>query len=77
MTGMTVALKIHPHTLGPQGIRVRNGFAASVPIPWSNVETVRFKHRNYEKGRTIQPDDGTLSLVVTSQTNKVFIPARH
>lgn len=69
MTGITVALKIHPHTLGPQGIRVRNSFATSVFIPWSNVERVRFKHRNYEKGRTIQPDGDMLSLVVMSQTN--------
>ncbi len=69
MLGMMASLKTYPHTIGPEGIRVRNGFGTGVFIPWSNVEAVRFKHRNLEKGRTIQSHGDILSLVVFSQSN--------
>ena len=69
MIGLLASQKTYPHTLGPEGIRVRNGFGIGVFIPWSNVEAVRFKHRNLERSRTIQSDDDVLSLVIFSQTN--------
>jgi hypothetical protein len=69
MIGLLASQKTYPHTLGPQGIRVRNGFGIGVLIPWSNVEAVRLKLRNLEKSRTIQSDGDVLSLVVFSQTN--------
>jgi hypothetical protein len=69
MIGLLASQKTYPHALGPEGIRVRNGFGIGVLIPWSNVEAVRFKRRNLTKSGTIQPDGDTLSLVVFSQTN--------
>ncbi|MGY0236742.1 PH domain-containing protein [Longispora urticae] len=69
MIGLLAALKTSPHTLGPDGIRVRNGFGVGVFIPWAQVAAVRPGRRTLERSRTIQADGDTLSLVVLSQTN--------
>ncbi|WP_020522875.1 hypothetical protein [Catelliglobosispora koreensis] len=69
MIGLLAAQKIHPHVVESGGIRIRNAFSHNVFVPWSNIETIRQKNRNFEKSRTIQVNDGVLSLVIFSQTN--------
>ncbi len=73
MLGLTASFTVHPHLLGDSGLRVRNGVAVDVPVPWDAVATVGARLRSHEKSRAVQLDRGergtVLNVVVASQTN--------
>ena len=41
MLGLLAAMKVHPHLVGPDGLRVRYGTFVDLEIPWDHVEDVR------------------------------------
>lgn len=45
MIGLLCAMLMRPHTVGPDGIRIRNGLEIDVPISWAAVESVAVSRR--------------------------------
>lgn len=45
MLGYLCAMLMRPHTVGPDGIRVRNGLEIDVPVPWEVVASVAISRR--------------------------------
>lgn len=72
MLGMLAALHVHPHTVGPAGLRVRHGLAVDVTVPWDLVDTVVARRRDHQGSRSVRVEEanGTtvLSLPVGSET---------
>ena len=74
MVGLLASLRVYPHLVGDDGLRVRNGFRVEVAIPWEAVAEVRTRNRPLEKSKAIQFEetaDGRLisKIVVLGQTN--------
>ncbi|MGY1810537.1 hypothetical protein ACI8AF_24470 [Blastococcus sp. SYSU D00669] len=72
MVGMLAGLKVHPHVVEDGGLRVRNGTAVDVLLPWTDIASVRLRTRSLEGMRNIQvAGEGpgrALSVGVGSQT---------
>lgn len=65
--GMLAAVTVHPHVVGPSGLRVRHGLSLDVHVPWDAVAGVRRVRRSRD-GRTVQLDGRALHVVVSGQT---------
>lgn len=72
MIGLLAALRVHPHLVTDDGIRVRYGSSVTVTVPWSAVAAVRSRGRMLEKSRTVQygqtPAGLVASVAVAKQT---------
>jgi hypothetical protein len=53
MVGMLAAMRVHPHTVGDEGLRVRSGFSVDVLVPWEAIAAVRLRRRSVEGARTV------------------------
>lgn len=72
MTGLLCAHLVRPHTVGTDGIRVRNGLDLDAHITWDDVYSVGLQPRSHEpKTPTLVDDQEGRSLVmhVTDHTN--------
>ena len=72
MTGLLCAHFMRPHTVGFEGIRVRDGLDMDAHVTWDDVYSVGLKSRNYEpKTPSVIDDQEGRSLVmnITDQTN--------
>lgn len=45
MLGYLCAMLMRPHTVGPDGIRVRNGLEVDVPLSWDDIASVAISRR--------------------------------
>jgi len=45
MLGLLCAMLMRPHTVGPDGIRVRSGLELDVPLAWSDIASVAIDRR--------------------------------
>ncbi|WP_407359075.1 hypothetical protein LTA6_001487 [Microbacterium sp. LTA6] len=45
MLGYLFAMLMRPHTVGPEGIRVRSGLEIDVPVPWEVIASVAISRR--------------------------------
>ncbi len=72
MIGLLATFKVHPHELGDEGVRIRNGLGIDAVVPWSAIESVSSHRKSLEKSRTVQVSDtprgALLQIVVASQT---------
>lgn len=41
MVGILASLKVHPHLVGPTGMRIRSGLSYDVTVPWNAVATAQ------------------------------------
>ncbi|MEU5722875.1 hypothetical protein [Micromonospora sp. NPDC047738] len=73
MFGLFASLRIHPHVVGPAGLRLRNGISVDFVVPWSAVARVEHRYRSLPSSRAVQleqSDAGTiLNIGVGSQTS--------
>ncbi|MGJ9422282.1 hypothetical protein [Aeromicrobium sp. CF3.5] len=72
MAGLLCAHLMRPHTVGTEGIRVRNGLDLDAHVTWDDVYSVGPKNRNHEpKTPSVIDDHEGRSLVmsITDQTN--------
>lgn len=72
MIGLLCAYLMRPHTVGPQGIRVREGLETDIPLSWDDVASVSRSRRVDEpkSPRLVDTEDGRmLSLRVQDETN--------
>jgi hypothetical protein len=79
MIGLLSAHFMRPHTVGTEGIRVRDGLDLDAHVTWDDVYSVGLKNRNYEpKTPRVIDDQGGRSLVmhITDHTNIEIILER-
>jgi hypothetical protein len=69
MIGLLASMRVYPHLVDEDGLRVRYSFNTEILVPWKNVVTVRRKMRSYTKSRVIQPDGEAIGVVVGSMSN--------
>lgn len=72
MTGLLCAHFMRPHTVGSEGVRVRDGLDMDVHVTWDDVYSVALNSRSYEpKTPSIIDDQGGRSLVmgISDHTN--------
>lgn len=73
MVGMLASIKVYPHLVTPDGLRVRYGKFFDLTVPWSAVASVRLDERDLPGIRFVQPlatDDGVdLQLGTGGRTN--------
>src|SRR5258705_4379428 len=73
MIGLLAMMRVHPHVVSRDGLRVRSGIGLDMTIPWEYVAQVRARNRTMPSRPALQFDttgDATvLHLVVMSQTN--------
>ncbi len=62
MVGLLAGVLIHPHLVGPDGIRVRDRWATDLVVPWSAVAGVRAR-RGGKDG-----EDGVLTVPILNRT---------
>jgi hypothetical protein len=70
--GLFCAHVMRPHTVGPDGIRIRDGFDLDLGIDWAVIHSLRPKRRTYDtKPPRVLDCDGSDILVVpvSSETN--------
>jgi hypothetical protein len=68
MVGMLAGLRMRPHAVGPDGLRVRGTGGLDVTVPWEYVASARAVDRTVP-GKPIRVDGSTLSIAVMKQTN--------
>ena len=74
MVGMLASLRVHPHLLGTNHLRVRGGPSVDVAVPWEAIETLSARRGDLpSSARTVQPEEtdrGThLRIGVSGQVN--------
>ena len=70
--GLACAHVMRPHTVGPDGLRIRDGFDLDLDIDWAVAHSLRLKRRVYDtKPPRVVDCDGYDILVVpvSSETN--------
>jgi hypothetical protein len=66
--GFLAGITVHPHVVGPSGVRVRSARAVDVLMPRMSVARVRRLRRSRD-GKSGQVENGVLYLPVGNQTN--------
>ena len=54
MIGLLASMKVFPHLIDDEGLRVRYGTSVDVFVPWDAVERVAAKRRSVESGSSLQ-----------------------
>lgn len=72
MIGLLCANIVRPHTVGPGGIRARDGLGLDVAIAWDDVHSVEIRKRTFpQKTPRLSEIDGvpTFALPISDATN--------
>ncbi|MEV0809165.1 hypothetical protein [Micromonospora sp. NPDC050200] len=73
MIGLFASLRVHPHVLDADGLRVRNGASVDIALPWTAVAAVAARYRSLPSSRTVQVEQGDagpiLHVATGSQTS--------
>jgi Bacterial PH domain len=70
MVGLLAALRVHPHIVSDEGIRVRYHFSVNVLVPWAAIASVRSRGRMLERSRTVQCEQSSSGLVASVAVGK-------
>jgi hypothetical protein len=54
MVGYLASLRVFPHLVGPDGLRVRYGTGVDVHVPWGAVADVRAAKHRLPTGKAVQ-----------------------
>ncbi len=65
MIGFLASMKVFPHLLGPDGLRVRSGTSADIAIPWEAVASVRQRRGSVASRRRVEVERGDDGAVVS------------
>ncbi|MEU6411263.1 hypothetical protein [Microbispora sp. NPDC046933] len=68
--GVMVSCARRPHTVSPDGLRLRYGRLFSLDVPAELIASARIDRR-YDERKLVRLSDGELALAVSSQTNMV------
>ncbi|WP_369259155.1 hypothetical protein [Geodermatophilus amargosae] len=67
MIGLLASMRVYPHSVGDDGLRVRSGSSIDVPVPWAEIAAVRVRRRSVEGSRTVvvEEEGGRRAVSVT------------
>ena len=68
MVGLLASMKVFPHLVGPDALRVRYGANLDVGVPWEAVASVGAARGSVDSGRSVVVEDGVASVPVMKQT---------
>lgn len=68
MVGLLCAMLMRPHTVGPEGIRVRSGLEVDVAVPWEDIASIAVARRVDEPKRP-RVADGEYAERMQDETN--------
>jgi hypothetical protein len=74
MVGFLASIKVHPHLLGENGLRVRHGATVDIAIPWDSIASIAVKRRDLPSSirtlRFAETQNGLdLQVAVSDQVN--------
>ncbi|MEU4163272.1 hypothetical protein [Actinoplanes sp. NPDC026670] len=69
MFGLYASIVVHPHLVGPSGLRIRNSLTLDVAIGWDRIAAIEVRRRSMPPGGQTQLEDGVLALGMASQTS--------
>ena len=74
MFGLLAAYLMRPHTVGPEGIRVREGLEIDIPLTWDDIASVARERRVDEpKTPRVTEADATRTLSLRMQDETVIV----
>jgi hypothetical protein len=74
MFGLLAAYLMRPHTVGPEGIRVREGLEIDILLTWDDIASVAREHRVDEpKTPRITDADATRTLALRMQDETAIV----
>jgi hypothetical protein len=79
MVGYLASMKVFPHLVGPEGLRVRSGTTADIVVPWDAVAAVRQRRGSVTSQRRVQVtrgDDGAVVSVPVLKLTRVEVVLR-
>lgn len=68
MIGLLCAMLTRPHTVGPSGVRVRQGLELDVPLGWDDIASIAIV-RHVDQPKSPRVADEVLSLRQQNETN--------
>lgn len=80
MVGLLATIRVHPHLLDDDGLRLRQGASTDIRIPWEAIETVtarRGRMQTRERLPVEQNDDGPILNVPAMKQTRVEVVLHH
>jgi hypothetical protein len=68
MIGLMATMRVHPHLVGEEGVRIRKSIALDLTVPWAGIRDIRSRGRSLPPGGATQFEDGVLSYGVAGGT---------
>ena len=68
MCGLLASMRVYPHLVGEDGLRVRHGFHVDLSIPWDAIADVRAQRGRVAAKGNVVSEDGVLSVPALRQT---------
>jgi hypothetical protein len=65
MIGYLASLKVFPHLVGPDGLRIRSGTSVDITIPWEAIAAVRQRRGSVGSQRRVEVERGDENTVVS------------
>jgi Bacterial PH domain len=79
MVGYLASMKVFPHLLDDDGVRVRYGTNADIAVPWEAIASVRARRRSVATGKHLvveRTEDATVLNVAVFKQTKVDVVLR-
>jgi hypothetical protein len=76
MFGLAATMRVYPHLVGPDGLRIRNSLTLDLPISWDDIGSVRSRGRSLPPGGKTQFEDGVLSFGLAGGTTVDVVLSR-
>ena len=79
MVGYLASMKVFPHLVGPEELRVRSGTGADIVVPWEAVAAVRQRRgcvRSLRRVQVERGDDGAVASVPVLKLTRVEVVLR-
>jgi hypothetical protein len=79
MIGFLASMKVFPHLLGDDGLRVRNGTTIDIRIPWDAVASVTSRRRSVSSRQSVhveREDDATIVSVPVLKQTRIDVELR-
>jgi len=73
MIGLMATMRVHPHLVGDEGVRIRKSIAVDLTVPWTDIRDIRSRGRSLPPGGATQFEDGVLSYGVTRRTSEIGV----
>ena len=76
MVGFLASMRVFPHLLDDDGLRIRNGTTTDIAVPWEAVASVTTRRESVPTNHTIQGergDEGTVVNVAVLKQTKVAV----